>query len=136
LRMGLRRVDASHVTHVVRRGPATIHTRSICPSSRKGRPPLTRKLCGGRSSDALLPRLPLELGAVTPDGVENDGQLARHSNGGTLPSNPLCETQRPRLERTRSPHARDKHACRFAQVASERRIIGLADAADPFAVAG
>jgi hypothetical protein len=32
---GLRREDASHVTHAVRLGPATVATRSICPSSRQ-----------------------------------------------------------------------------------------------------
>src|SRR5262245_41356422 len=121
--MGLRRVDASHVTRAVRRGPATIHTRSICPSSRQGRPTLTRQLCRGTSSDTLLRRLPLELGAVTPDRVEDDSQLARHSNGGTLPSNPLGETQRPCLERTRSSHARHEHAGGFVLITAEQWIV-------------
>ena len=41
---GLRREDASHVTHAVHPVPATVATRSICPSSRQGRLPLARKL--------------------------------------------------------------------------------------------
>src|SRR5262245_21558465 len=134
--MGLRRVDASHVTRAVRRRPATIHTTSISPASRQARPPLTRTLCRVASSDNLLRRLPLELGAVTPDRVEDDSQLARHSNGGTLPSNPLGETQRPCLERTRSSHARHEHAGGLIQVAAKQRIVGLADAADPLALTG
>ena len=71
---GLRREDASEVTHAVRHqflrlGPATIATRSICPSSRQGRLPLTRKLYRGSSGDSLIGRWPLELGAVPPNGV-------------------------------------------------------------------
>ena len=50
---GLRREDASLVTRAVRPGPATIATRSICPSSRQGRLPLARKLCVAGQANSM-----------------------------------------------------------------------------------
>jgi len=84
---GLRREDASLVTRAVRLGPATIATRSICPSSRQGRLPLSRKLCRGSSGSLCL--CPLKFGPIAPDGVQDDGEFARDGDGGTFPANAL-----------------------------------------------
>ena len=133
---GLRREDASHVTHAVRLGPATVATRSICPSSRQGRLPLARKLGCCQSGRSGFADLPGELGAVAPDRVQNDGKLARDGDRGSLPSDTLGEPFGPFLERAVATHAGHEHPRSLVEIGAQERIVGLADASDPLALAG
>jgi hypothetical protein len=127
---GRRREDASLVTRAVRPGPAMIATRSICPSSRQGRLPLARKLSRGSSS--WLSLCPREFGSIAPNGVQDDGKLAHHSNGGALPADALGEPQRPRLEWTRSADTRHEHAGGF--VARQMPIDIRRRSSDPIVI--
>src|SRR5688572_27357006 len=55
-------------------------------AARKGTPSARAEALCGWSGQLHVGCVPLEFGAVAPDGVQDDGKLARYSNGGPLPA--------------------------------------------------
>src|SRR5581483_2593162 len=102
-----------------------------------GTPPARAEALRTTESCTLCPDWgPFENRAIAPDGVQNDGELARDRNGGALPADALGKSQRPSLQRRWSLHASHQYAGSLVQVAAQQRVVGLADTADPLAVAG
>ena len=87
----------------------------------------------GRISLVLLGRFllgaPFEAGAVGPDAVHDDGDLAHYGDLGLLGSDALYQPGAPRLERRPALGSVQQHVGSFEQICSQQPVAPFRDAA-------
>ncbi len=74
---------------------------------------------------------PLELRAIGPDAVKDDGQLASYGDPGFLWANSFDELASPGLQWRWTPHDGKKHVSCFEEAVAREMVASLGDAAVP-----
>lgn len=113
---------------------ATIATRSPAPSSRPDEP-LSRAELDILSS-RLDGRTPFKLGAIYPDTVQDDRDLACDGHARLFRSDPLGKAHTSGFERRPAGDPPDQHRCRLEQIGPRQAIAELRYATRPVHLPG